>query len=258
MDLSVPNLIVDNANRFLTLSLSLIIVLCCAVLPGGPEVGKLVDLTYSDAELKYIDHPSNMKDDKVFIYSGLSDTTVYPLVVRSLQAYYSYFIAANNIQTQYSINSEHCIPTLNYGEACGAKGPPYLGNCNYDGAGAALKALYGTDVHVRATAQDTSRLFSFAQNTYVAASPSLSSLSDIGYVYIPSSCEDRRTVCSLHISFHGCEQTLNDIGTVYAVHAGFNEWAESNNIIVLYPYAIRSKLVPYNPNGYVCYLQYLP
>ena len=199
-----------------------------------------------------------MKDDKVFIYSGLSDTTVYPLVVRSLQAYYSYFIAANNIQTQYSINSEHCIPTLNYGEACGAKGPPYLGNCNYDGAGAALKALYGTDVHVRATAQDTSRLFSFAQNTYVAASPSLSSLSDIGYVYIPSSCEDRRTVCSLHISFHGCEQTLNDIGTVYAVHAGFNEWAESNNIIVLYPYAIRSKLVPYNPNGYVCYLQYLP
>ena len=218
---------------------------------GGPEVGKLVDLTYSDAELKYIDHPSNMKDDKVFIYSGLSDTTVDPLVVRSLQAYYSYFTAANNIQTQYSINSEHCIPTLNYGEECSAKGSPYLGNCNYDGAGAALKALYGTDVRFRATAQDASRLFSFAQSTYTVASPSLSSLSDIGYVYIPSTCEDRRTVCSLHISFHGCEQTLSDIGTVYAVHAGFNEWAENNNIIVLYPYAIRSKQVPYNPNGYV-------
>jgi len=215
---------------------------------GGPEVGKLVDLTYSDAELKYIDHPSNMKDDKVFIYWGLSDSQVDSIVVRSLQAYYSYFIAANNIQTEYSIDSEHCIPTVNYGEVCTEKGPPYLGNCNYDGAGAALKALYGTDMRIRASAQDASRLFSFAQSNYIAT-PSLFSLDDIGYVYIPSSCEDRRTVCSLHISFHGCTQTLSDMGTVYAVHAGFNEWAESNNIIVLYPYEIRSKLVHYDPEG---------
>ena len=37
---------------------------------GGPQVTKLVDLTNYDAKLNYIDDPSNLRDDKVFIYSG--------------------------------------------------------------------------------------------------------------------------------------------------------------------------------------------
>ena len=37
---------------------------------GGPDVSKLVDLTYSDARFNFIDDPSNLKNDKVFIFSG--------------------------------------------------------------------------------------------------------------------------------------------------------------------------------------------
>jgi hypothetical protein len=37
---------------------------------GGPNVALLVDLTYNDADLNYIDDPSNLKDDRVFVYSG--------------------------------------------------------------------------------------------------------------------------------------------------------------------------------------------
>lgn len=37
---------------------------------GGPNVPLLVDLTYNDAKFGLIDDPNNLKDDKVFIYSG--------------------------------------------------------------------------------------------------------------------------------------------------------------------------------------------
>jgi hypothetical protein len=37
---------------------------------GGPDVDMLVSLTKSDAKLNYIDDPSNLKNDKVFVYSG--------------------------------------------------------------------------------------------------------------------------------------------------------------------------------------------
>lgn len=39
------------------------------------------------------------------------------------------------------------------------------------------------------------------------------------------------------------------IGDVFAKHAGYNEVAEANNIIILYPQT--ALFPPYNPNG--CY-----
>lgn len=41
-------------------------------------------------------------------------------------------------------------------------------------------------------------------------------------------------------------QTTDMIGDLFYTKAGYNEWAEANNIIVLYPQAKRSM---YNPNG---------
>lgn len=36
---------------------------------------------------------------------------------------------------------------------------------------------------------------------------------------------------------------------MFYTKTGFNEWAEANNIIVVYPQAKKSAVVPYNPNG---------
>jgi hypothetical protein len=41
------------------------------------------------------------------------------------------------------IEASHTFPTLNYGEPCLVTRSPYLGNCKYDGAGNALKQIYG-------------------------------------------------------------------------------------------------------------------
>ena len=69
-----------------------------------------------------------------------------------------------------------------------------------------------------------------------------------GYLYVPTECQSKSTVCKLHISFHGCKQGKEYIGDVYARHTGLNEWAETNNIIVLYPQVISDMLLQ-NPNG---------
>jgi predicted esterase len=60
------------------------------------------------------------------------------------------------------------------------------------------------------------------------------SMNDVGYVYVPQSCQQGAT-CRVHIAFHGGLQTLDDIGTEYVTKTGFNNWADTNNIIVLYP-----------------------
>ena len=47
---------------------------------------------------------------------------------------------------------------------------------------------------------------------------------------------------------YSCVQDLDSIGNKYADKTGFNGWAEANNIIVLYPYAV-SSVQPSNPNA---------
>lgn len=62
--------------------------------------------------------------------------------------------------------------------------------------------------------------------------PSTYSLYQTAYAYIPTSCQpsSRKTVdhksnnsvmCAVHVAFHGCEQTVPDIGMTYVLNAGF-------------------------------------
>lgn len=89
---------------------------CMKDLFGGPPVSTLVGLTNSDYALGLIDDPSNLEDDRVYIFSGKDDTVVDQSVVKSLQSYYSTFLKASNIISDYNIQAEHCFPTLSHGE----------------------------------------------------------------------------------------------------------------------------------------------
>ena len=44
-------------------------------------------------------------------------------------------------------------------------------------------------------------------------------------------------------------ENLEFIGNQYALNSGFNEWADLNDIIILYPYIKPSEKLPINPNG---------
>ncbi|WP_300449667.1 hypothetical protein [Accumulibacter sp.] len=75
-----------------------------------------------------------------------------------------------------------------------------------------------------------------------------------GYVFIPKSCKEGRP-CKLHVAFHGCQQGgLTDrrsghSGNLFAKFAGYNEWAQANDLIVLYPQIQARATVPVNPRG---------
>lgn len=213
---------------------------------GGPETESLVALTLTDETLGYVDKVKNLSDDMIYIFSGKLDTVVFQKVVKQLENYYSNFINKKQIITEYDFPAEHCMPTLNYGEKCTELSSPYIGNCKLDGAGEAFQTLFknlNSPVEMI-----SSNLHSFDQSSYIPTP--LSSIGKLGYIYIPTSCQSNDSVvCKLHISFHGCDQTLQTIGNQYAAHSGYNEWAESNNIVVLYPYIEVSYDVPYNPKG---------
>lgn len=58
-------------------------------------------------------------------------------------------------------------------------------------------------------------------------------MGDRGLVYIPTKCQ--KQPCALLVALHGCGQSLDQANFTFATHSGFNEWAEGNGVVVLYP-----------------------
>jgi hypothetical protein len=218
-----------------------------------PQASSLVDETYLAEISGRISATSNLTNDNVYIYSGLLDSVVAQQVVKVTQQYYQAFVNSSmggNIVTQFEVFSEHCFPTNgSWGEQCAQLGSPYIGQCNYDGAGVALQTLLGPSrmggLNQPRGTFVADNLMQFDQTPFGGGSNSLSAT---GYIYVPTACQGGSR-CRLHLSLHGCEQTQSDMGPAYATYTGLNEWAESNDIIVLYPYVDRSMLVPENPDG---------
>jgi poly(3-hydroxybutyrate) depolymerase len=142
------------------------------------------------------------------------------------------------------VPAAHGFPTEDEGIACDASSEPWINDCDYDAAGALLAQLYGS-LKPRGRSYP-SQLREFDQQRYAA--PGASSLEPFGYVYVPKRCEQGAT-CRIHVAFHGCRQSTSFVGKAFVKDAGYNEWAESNDIVVLYPQVAKSLLMPLNPQG---------
>jgi hypothetical protein len=78
-------------------------------------------------------------------------------------------------------------------------------------------------------------------------------MAETGYVYVPGSCAAQQP-CRVHIALHGCKQNFETIQDHYIQHAGYNEWADTNRLIILYPQTIvgnpaTDPFTPLNPFG---------
>ena len=51
------------------------------------------------------------------------------------------------------------------------------------------------------------------------------------------------------IALHGCQQSAEFVSDAFAAGAGYNQWAEANKLLVLYPQVTSSKIAPLNPLG---------
>ena len=210
------------------------------------NVDTLVKYTNTNAASKTIDDVSNLANDKVFLFSGTKDATVNPKVMNALEEYYSAFIPAANIATKFDLAAAHTMPTLDFGNSCTVSKNPYISKCAYDGAGEGFKQFYGNSI--TRGKQVAANLIAFDQTPFFTGSST--SIGTTGYVYVPAACQSGSTQCHLHFAFHGCAQTLADVQTDFAENSGYNEWAEANNIIVVYPQAVKtSSMQVSNPNG---------
>src|SRR5262249_23224328 len=72
------------------------------------------------------------------------------------------------------------------------------------------------------------------------------SMSSKGYVYVPTACASGAS-CRLVVALHGCLQSADTIGTTFVTKAHLNEYADTNNAIILYPQATATTAT--NPEG---------
>jgi len=204
----------------------------CTTFPEVLDVSALESAAQGFASNGQIDNLSGLSGDKVFLYSGTADTVVKTEVVQAAGSFFQNFGA--NVTTMFSTPSEHCQPTLNFGNDCSELASPYISRCGYDGVGGAFGTLFPTGLRPRGKGV-TSNVIKVQQSKYFP-SGDVPGLDDTAYLYVPTACQ-QGTKCSVHIAFHGCSQDLASIGMVFVQNAGYLQWAETNNIIVLFPQA---------------------
>eukprot|EP00761_Pharyngomonas_kirbyi_P011608 gb/GECH01011634.1/.p1 GENE.gb/GECH01011634.1/~~gb/GECH01011634.1/.p1 ORF type:complete len:342 (+),score=60.29 gb/GECH01011634.1/:1-1026(+) len=218
------------------------------------SVTELETITFTTHASGFIDNPKHLANDRVFLISGQKDSVVKTGVVKKLEEYYEKFVDSDssendpNLKTDFSLPAEHAWLTSQYGKSCGHLGEPYINDCDYDTAGKFFNHFYANHGLKPAGEMIQANLKKFSQTEFVPTlyTPTTAGLADDGFVYVPSNCQDNSATCWLHISLHGCEMGVDKIGDKYARYSGINDWAETNNVIVLYPQARTTTL---NPKG---------
>ncbi|KAB8231700.1 putative polyhydroxybutyrate depolymerase [Aspergillus alliaceus] len=185
---------------------------------------------------KQIDDVANLQSRKIYMQVGSIDTTVGPGVMQQLRTQILAF--ANQSETAYitTPGASHTFPTdfdQSGNNPCGIASSPYISNCGYDGAGAVLQWIYGK-LNARNSNKLDGQMISFEQRGSYGGP----GMDNTGYLYVPKRCVDGSTVCKLHVALHGCLQSHDKIGTKFIDNTGYDKWADTNNMIIVFPQAV--------------------
>ncbi len=207
--------------------------------------------TYLDEQsaLGNIDPESNLRGKPVYLWSGAGDTVVAQAAMNDLQSEYQHY-GARIVRYDNAFPAEHGWESPDGELPCGTLGEPFMiactsGGATYDSEAVWMSAFYGT-LAPRSGGTLQGSLINFDQTAFGASAGN--SMDTNGYVFVPRDCAQGAT-CGLLVAFHGCLQTQSDIGTKFVTESGIDEWADRNHVVVLYPYAVKSATVPYNPQG---------
>ncbi|EQC47185.1 hypothetical protein [Bacteriovorax sp. Seq25_V] len=190
-----------------------------------------------------IDPISNLNNDKVLIINGKRDHTVRERVSHSAANLYK-MLGVKKVEFNNKLDIAHTFPTLSKGNECQSdSSSPFISACNIDGAKMALKKFYNLK-----SGRSEAQMDRFFQMDQWALTPSsFYFMARHATAYVPKACETKS--CNLHVSFHGCKQTRLDIGDQFFKEVGLAEWAEKNNIVVLFPQTLPNFIGLSNPNG---------
>jgi poly(3-hydroxybutyrate) depolymerase len=216
--------------------LSLAAVTSC-MQPIGPA--PKAEIAYQDAQAfaakGLIDDTTNLKRQRIYLFSGAKDSVVFTKVVDQAERFFRLAgVPEKAIDYEKLPNAGHALLTDRAADiACDSNKDPFINNCGVEQSQQILKWIYGTP-GVSLNPPDekaTGNLIAFDQTEFDRAHRA--SLARVGYVYVPQSCQAGG--CAVHVVFHGCLQNVHKVGLHFVRDTGYNEFADTNRIIVLYP-----------------------
>ena len=212
----------------------------------GPDGEKLFAKAKKFAKENKIADVKNLKDDKVYIFSGSNDDTVKTIVVDEVEDFYrAAGVPPENIKYSKSVNAGHAIIVEDSGIKCSDTDPPFINDCDFTQSDRILEQIYGKLNPPADSDELSGKIIKFDQSEFIEAENT--SMSKEAYAYVPEACETES--CKVHVAIHGCLQGAAVIGDTYYTTTGYNEIADTNKMIVLYPQVEPSESIPYNPQG---------
>jgi poly(3-hydroxybutyrate) depolymerase len=215
-----------------------------------PPLRDMVSEARKQAREQAIDNLDNLARSRLWLLSGGRDGTVKTAVVDQTYDFYRNWVPASAIEYERIADAGHAMLSATAKDAndCAVTGTPFINRCgDFDAPGRLLAHLLGT-LNPPADTHDAA-LLAFDQHAFTTGTDSMDRTA---YVYVPAAC--REGGCRVHIAFHGCMQQAETIGTVFVREAGYNRWAESNKLIVLYPQTIKNRQInPTKTNPYGCW-----
>jgi poly(3-hydroxybutyrate) depolymerase len=232
------------------------------------QMQRMFDATDAWARSGRIDATEELRKQKVWLFHGYNDGVVKAAVTDGLYAYFAHYVEPDHIFYKNNLNAGHaqitaaCPVRGSVCNPCQHTGSDFLNRCSDDASGAAydpvgsmLQHIYGT-LQPKNTGRLSGRIIAFSQGEFArddtgAAAPIKIALGDIGYLYVPEACA-RGETCRVHVAFHGCQQSADTIKDAFYRYSGYNEWADTNHMLVLYPQARPTMVpvvLPVNPQG---------
>ncbi|WP_315837900.1 extracellular catalytic domain type 2 short-chain-length polyhydroxyalkanoate depolymerase [Bradyrhizobium prioriisuperbiae] len=203
-----------------------------------------------------IDPLQNLARQKIYLFHGTNDAVVARSVTDAAADFYRHYLGdagRGNLYYQTAIGAGHSLvvlqqPAGNRLNDCKDNAPPYIDQCGYDQAGVILQHIYGA-LNPPNRGQLGGAMQRFDQSLYTKGREAGAlSLGENGYVFVPKACEDGGA-CRVHIALHGCKQDAGEIGRRFIDDTGYNAWADTNHLIVLYPQTKASSYLPFNPQA---------
>jgi poly(3-hydroxybutyrate) depolymerase len=192
-----------------------------------------------------IDPVANLTGKPVYTYHGALDPVVNAALSDAGVGFYQHFGARTSSHTWDPAGHSWVTP---YGPvACSLTSAPFMNNCFDDPEREMLTAWLG---HVNApnTRAPQGTLTHFDQNAYVPGGfgPAYA-MDTTGQLYVPPSCAAGQP-CRLVVALHGCLSGQYLLGDGFAEWGNLDTYADTNNLVVLYPQAVATAL-PVNPQG---------
>lgn len=222
---------------------------CTGTAAGAPSVEDTLTLVQESAEAGALGHLDLLRDDPVFLYHAGADPVVASGVTDARDHLYQALGAKTQVMTLASAGHGWPVDRHVAEEvvACDETASPFLNACGQSVAAEEMTMLYGDAASSADHTQAQGRLAQFDQRSWKnpAGKHSLKVLADYGYVYVPQACENGAQ-CGLQLVLHGCEQSVDAIGTAFIEKSGLLTQADARQVVLLFPQAQASLA---NPKG---------